>query len=387
MTKNIKKLIITLVFLIKICIICAQNQSQAEIYFNEYRFNLAMELLEKQNDEKSVELLGRAKLGSKMLKSVENVVFVNSIVLNIDDLLTAYPQNAQIGFLLADTTQNAVCQALFGFLYGKKDRKIFAQCVDNQTDLYRSNNFLDGWDTPFKLSDKINTAQDENFPFMLSDGITLYFASKGHSGLGGYDIFMSRTNSEGEYLMPQNIGMPFNSPANDYLMVIDENSKSGWFASDRFLTKGKVAVYQFIYNEQKIILTDTNEDNLRQAAQKIVISHENSAKSNYEQQITVAQAKPIKNFYFILTDTIVYHDFSDFKKTEALQKFRQLQRLENDLFYNNMELNSCREYYRTAEPDQKEFWSKKILTYEKKQQELEKQIKTQTKDVRREELN
>ena len=69
----------------------------------------------------------------------------------------------------------------------------------------------------------------------MSDGITLYYASDGEGSLGGYDIFVTRYDSEnGNYLRPDNIGMPFNSPANDYMYAIDEFNNIGWFASDRY---------------------------------------------------------------------------------------------------------------------------------------------------------
>ena len=65
---------------------------------------------------------------------------------------------------------------------------------------------------------------------MAADGITIYFGSEGHEGLGGYDIFTSRFNSEtADYLPPQNVGMPFNSPYNDYMMAFDELAGVGCF--------------------------------------------------------------------------------------------------------------------------------------------------------------
>ena len=63
----------------------------------------------------------------------------------------------------------------------------------------------------------------QDYPFMLSDGTTLYFAENGEESLGGYDLFVTRySSSSHEYLKPENLGMPFNSPYNDYMLVIDE---------------------------------------------------------------------------------------------------------------------------------------------------------------------
>lgn len=87
---------------------------------------------------------------------------------------------------------------------------------------------------------------------MMADGMTLYFAAKGEESLGGYDIFVTRYNkSTGEFVRAENVGMPFNSPANDYLMAIDETCNIGWFVTDRNQTADNVCIYRFIPNETR----------------------------------------------------------------------------------------------------------------------------------------
>ena len=353
--------------------------------FYTYRFEGAVEYFKNNGSEEDNNFYNRAKTGTKLLQKIENVSFIDSIILDKNKLLQNYPKNFNIGFVFSDTTENEICGALFGFLSGRKDRKIFAQEVDNQLDLFQSNYFLNGWSEPIKLSETLNTNSCENYPFVLSDGITLYFASQGHENLGGYDIFVSRANAAGEFLAPQNVGMPFNSTANDYLMVIDEQKGIGYFASDRDLPEGKVAVYQFIYNEKKNILQEKDENILRQKAWKIEISKEKEITfEQYKFSETEAQQK--SDFYFVLTDTVVYHHFSDFKNQEALQKFEQLQILEDNFILLKNELNFYRKKYISAEKDEKNLLTEKILNYEKNQQELENQINIQTKEVRQLEL-
>ncbi len=68
----------------------------------------------------------------------------------------------------------------------------------------------------------------------LTDGITIYYASDGDKWIGGYDIFRHPLQYEYDtYLMPENVGMPFNWPYNDYMFVIDEFNNLGRLASDR----------------------------------------------------------------------------------------------------------------------------------------------------------
>jgi len=365
--------------------------------FYTYRFADAADYFEKNSYDDTDNFYNRAKAGAKMLQKIENVTFIDSVVLDKNDLLKHYPQNSDIGFIFSDTTENNICGALFVFLSGRKDRKIFAQNVDNQSDLYQSDHFLSGWSEPKKLSETLNTASCENYPFVLSDGVTLYFASQGHENLGGYDIFVSRANAAGEFLAPQNIGMPFNSTANDYLMVIDEQKKIGYFASDRDLPNGKVAVYQFIYNEQKKILAEKDENILREKARKIIVParHFDQREKSFVQTKTdffpsvkenLLSLEMTADFYFILTDTIVYKHFSNFKNQKALQKFYQLKELEKKIISLQSNLNTCRNLYINAETNEKNVLTEKILLYEKNLQELENQINTLTKEVRKLEM-
>lgn len=98
-----------------------------------------------------------------------------------------------------------------------------------------------------ELDSNINTPESiVGFPFLLSDGIRLLFARKDHLGLGGYDLYLSRYNWERKsYLEPTLLGMPFNSPANDYLLAYDESQDKSYLVSDRDCPSGKIHIYIF----------------------------------------------------------------------------------------------------------------------------------------------
>ena len=95
------------------------------------------------------------------------------------------------------------------------------------TDLY-SSQYVDGrWSAPRNLGNAINTAGNEMFPYVQPDG-TLYFASDGHPGLGGLDIFRVLPREE-----PENMGYPVNTHRDDFGLIVDEASRTGYFASNR----------------------------------------------------------------------------------------------------------------------------------------------------------
>lgn len=91
----------------------------------------------------------------------------------------------------------------------------------NGKDIYRTQLLSDGrWSAPELLPMPVNTAFDENFPYPSPDGQCLYFASNSNYGMGGYDIYRAKAKSASNYWeTPENMGFPFNSPADDYLFV------------------------------------------------------------------------------------------------------------------------------------------------------------------------
>jgi len=101
-------------------------------------------------------------------------------------------------------------------------------------DLYVS--FLgddDIWTEPMNLGSTINTKSYDDAPFLAADGLTLFFASKGHGGKGGADIFMSRRldKSWKKWTKPENIGAPFNTPGDDISFFIPADAEYGYFSS------------------------------------------------------------------------------------------------------------------------------------------------------------
>ena len=120
-------------------------------------------------------------------------------------------------------------------------------------DIYRITRLTDtSWSEPENLGDVINTLFDENNPYLHSDGTTLYFASKGHYSIGGYDLFSSSWNWDNqEWTEPENLDFPINSPFNDILFVPSPNKKTAFFTSDRETTEQNVIVYKLKLNNSE----------------------------------------------------------------------------------------------------------------------------------------
>lgn len=111
------------------------------------------------------------------------------------------------------------------------------------------------WSKPTQLSQVINTPFDEDYPFIHPDGDVLYFASKGHNSMGGYDIFKSTRKGDGTWTKPQNMEFAINTPWDDFLFISDKEEKIAWFASNRETSIDEVTVYKIGIDRVPLDLT------------------------------------------------------------------------------------------------------------------------------------
>ncbi len=105
--------------------------------------------------------------------------------------------------------------------------------------------------TPVNLGDIINTEGNEMSPFIHPDNRTLFFASDGHPGMGGTDIYVSRLGNDGQWSKPFNLGYPINTPHDESSLFVSASGQTAYFATDRFENgKGRLDIWQFeLYKE------------------------------------------------------------------------------------------------------------------------------------------
>ena len=114
------------------------------------------------------------------------------------------------------------------------------------SDLYMCIKREDGsWGPPVNLGPTINTAEHELTPFLHSDSQTLYFSSKGHKGVGGYDIFYSKKDENGNWVRPMNLGYPINSEYDDLSFFVSLDGQTGYYSSDKLKGPGGLDIYSF----------------------------------------------------------------------------------------------------------------------------------------------
>jgi outer membrane protein OmpA-like peptidoglycan-associated protein/Tol biopolymer transport system component len=103
------------------------------------------------------------------------------------------------------------------------------------------------WSMPVNLGPEINTADDEDAPFIHPDGVTLFFSSKGHKNMGGFDIFKSVKDENGKWSEPENMRAPINTPDDDIFYVQSADGKRGYFSSARNGGFGEKDIYMVNY--------------------------------------------------------------------------------------------------------------------------------------------
>jgi len=122
------------------------------------------------------------------------------------------------------------------------------------TDIYRCTRTEEGWTEPENLGASINTAGNEMFPTLFGD--SLFFASNGHRGLGGLDIYVT-TPTNGGWSTPENLNYPINTPHDDFSLVMLPDARSGYLSSNR---SGSDRIHSFMVNDPTLIVEGTFKD-------------------------------------------------------------------------------------------------------------------------------
>ncbi len=292
---------------------------------------------------------------SNMLERVEQIQIIDSINVDTENFFKFYKLSKESGTL----NTSSILPAKFStsnntIVYLPESKSQMVWSVEDslgKTSLVSSSILTDDiWEEPISLGENLNEGGNANYPFFMPDGITLYFANDGENSIGGYDIFFSRKDDDG-FLQPQNVGMPYNSPFNDYMLVIDEITGIGWWATDRNQIEGKVTIYKFIPNDTRVNYPKTTP-NLINLAKVNAICDTWKDDVDYNEILNSINASQANNntdkshlFSLTLPNGNTYNAISDFTNPIAADAMKEyldeLKRL-NDI---NTEISKLRKEY------------------------------------------
>ena len=269
-------------------------------YHLTYRFNEALIEYEKfkqygESDDKNdlqVDLhINMAKNGKNLLRNLTELVVEEKKVSSYPRFQYSYDLS-QIGgkILVTDEFQSKLDKkkdyrslvyfpannqnVIFYSSYGKDG--------ENGLDLYKVTRLHNGeWSNAQILPANINTSYDDSYGFLHSDGVTFYFCSKGHSSMGGYDVFKSSYDMESNtFGDPVNLDYKINTPDDDIMYVVDSLNENAYFASARAAKGGYLDVYKVrvqTFPMLNVILAGEFINQINAADDKASIKVENSA--------------------------------------------------------------------------------------------------------------
>lgn len=297
----------------------------------------------------------RAKRIEEMLPNTRALVFVDSLVTDKDNFLSLLRLPTEAGHYVAPeqfTVASSQSLARIGSaaFVSNVGNTVYYSTPDTLGNLHISVAYKTPteWTEPLPL-DELYGFDHQDYPFLQSDGATLYFAATGPESIGGLDLFVTRYNEDNhQFVRPQNLGFPYNSSANDYLLAIDEEVGIGALVTDRRQPDDKVCIYWFIAEERRNIYDYDPED---KEAEEIVrrfadISsivdtqedHEDAIsalRQAWEAALAAQTAATEEQQRFVISDRTVYTSLTHFLDAEARAIAQQW--LEADARLRNME--------------------------------------------------
>ena len=320
-------------------------------------------------------IFANSELEKRMLAHVEKITIVDSIAVDRNSFLQSYRLQPSAGSLLSSNEVAAMLEGVdlpddfeeepyHGFTNEFNDYLIWAQPDSTgYLRLAESIRLSDGnWGLPYFTSEVLNFGKtvetsipiDANaaFPFMSDDGQTLYFAADNDQSLGGFDIFVATKDpSDGSFLIPRNIGMPFNSPFDDYMMVLDPLTGTGWWATDRNQLEDSLTIYVFAISDERINVDPSDESLLRYATlegweelmDETQLEKADSLRNRIS-TIKVSDRRP-HEFELPMPGGITYTFYSDFKNRKAAEQMKVYLEEKTKVENTRKELASMRESY------------------------------------------
>ncbi len=336
---------------------------------------------------------------TNMREMTQQILIIDSIVADKDQVLAQIHLSEDAGQLMTSKTFTGKAMSGQAFV-NEMGNKAYLSLPDDslKQQLYTCDLLGGEWSQPEALQGLNDGLIETSYPYMLADGQTLYFAGQGEESIGGYDIFFTRYDAHsGRFLKPENLGMPFNSEANDYLYVIDEYRQLGYFVTDRRQPEGKVCIYIFVpaesrqtydagvYSEQQIRdfaaitrIADTWTDKKAREAAMARLKAVNSAQKRVK---TVA---PDAQQCLVITDALTYSTASDFKSKEAASLYQQLVQVRQKLSQLESQTEQLRTLYHQAGKAERKSLQTEIVQAESELKALyatEKRLEKQTRQA------
>lgn len=342
-------------------------------------------------------------LYNNMLQNTQIVFVIDSTVVDADKVMDVITLPKAYGKYVAYNkffdTNSALNENSVVYVNGFDNRCYYNEVgTDSISRLFMRERQGEEWDEARPLTEINELVSNATYPYMASDGQTLYFAGKSdEEGLGERDIYMTKYDAEeGKFLKPENIGLPFNSTKDDFIYVEADADGIAWFASTRRQPEGKVCVYTFVPSEtrQNYDADDLDDTELKNYAELMRIRSTwptPEIRQTAMQRLQRLQAKTEKQnseaneICFIVNDEMTYTRLNDFKSAETKNAYADLKMKQNEANKLIKEIDSMRTRYHNA--NDKAALGRSIALSEQKLEQKQKEIKKAASELRKAENN
>lgn len=373
-----------------------ENIERAREAYRNYEFDRAEELLQPAKvrkgrrtvsepmTEEGTEMLDCVSRARNFMERVERIEILDSVTVPLEGFFKAYklPQSAGT---LSDGSELPVPNDNVEYVFTNEggDYQIWSEpdSVGRMT-LMESSRLTDGtWSTPQALPELNIDDRDAIYPFMMADGFTLYYTLDDPEGIGAYDIMVvTRDQTDGSFMQPQNLGMPYNSPADDYLLAIDEQNGVGWFATRRTETEDNDMVTIYLYKVNDLRRNyDPDDENLADLALLRDWRQTQDPEADYSELIATVQAidpsvrKRPAEFHLPMDGGVIYEHFDDFNSNGAATLMKKYLSQKNKLEKLEDQLENMRRSYHDSPTE----------SVARQIRQLETQVEKDRKDVKR----
>lgn len=248
------------------------------------------------------------------------------------------------------------------------------------TMIYTTDLIAGQWSQPQPIFNFGGGYKDFNYPFMMPDGMTLYFAARGEHSLGGYDVFVTRLDTESmDFYKPENIGLPYNSTDDDIYYITSEIDSLGWMVTNRRMDAGKWTILTFSADgERENLPDDMDEEKLlgRAKIERISDTWTDKKKADmakarlaHMRKSAILKSGSKATFSFHINDNTVYTDSSQFKSATNREQFAKLLKIKQQSETDEEELQLMRQAYHSATAKEK---AKLAPVIQKKEQVCER---------------
>lgn len=329
-----------------------------------------------------------------MLAGTARLTVIDSTITDVASFLKNIPLNHESGklghpadFGLPVNDKNATAHINeFG------NRAIYTRMgKDSLQHLFMADKLGGKWTNERKID--FGTAfKDIRYPYMMPDGVTLYFSAISNEGLGEHDLYVTMYDADSaRFYKPENLGLPYNSKSDEYCYLVDDFDNLGWLVTSRNQPAGKLCIYTFVPldSREAYDITALGEEKVRKLAVLSSIKDTwHDAKQVFDAKQRVDELKKRlqkqvqNNIHFVVNDNVVYKDISEFKSPTNRAKYQRLVAMREKYKSQNDNLDKLRYKYTSAGKTDKRILASSIQQLENQQQEFELKIKAFEKEIR-----